>query len=240
MEVVTHDAKACSRCSTGLAPVSLPSSISGSSAARVKLLLCDRVWPQPSNDLTSDRFAPAPSQRFSIRNLKRPNSGEAFTVRTVSCIRAVSTPLVLCGISSFIRLRFPLAWKLASRWLLCLNAKGGPKRLPWMSFIFNSFWCSAEEANHEFSRLACCRDRKPRAGGDAFNKLQTEGELDHSDSFRRRFCKGHQGVTCDASGFAAFLIVARRCRSLARRFFREESALATKLRPTTRKKASSR
>src|SRR5262249_34652743 len=61
-----------------------------------------------------------------------------------------------------------------------------------------------------------------------------------SESFRGRFLQGNHGVSCGTSCFGTFVIVARRCRSLTRRFFREESALATRLIPTTKKKTSSR
>src|SRR3954468_20452016 len=92
IDVVTQDARACSRCSTGFAPTSLPSRMSCSSATRVKLEKCFSSFPPALKSRVSVLFSAPSTHWLATRNVNFPSLGVTPTAWIVSCIRETSTP----------------------------------------------------------------------------------------------------------------------------------------------------
>src|SRR3954470_24309955 len=92
IDVVTHEASACSKCSTGFAPTSFPSRTSCSSATSVKSEKCFVSSPPALKSRVSVRFSAPSNQRLATRNVNFPSAGFAATASIVPCIRLTSTP----------------------------------------------------------------------------------------------------------------------------------------------------
>ena len=93
-DMVRQAASACSRCSAGFGPVSIPSSTAGSPASSSKASAREvSSWPAPQKPLIVERLCAPPIQRLVARNWNRASSGCPSIASRVPNICPVSTPL---------------------------------------------------------------------------------------------------------------------------------------------------